>query len=334
MMALDNRTSYAVAANWIRDKQGVHHWLVAVRATFDIDRAGSLKLADEQPPPILAPEHRGEPAATSLRVDSDLLALKPTTDVLLDASAHAPKAKATATVPVTLRIGPLEKTLLVHGTRVYYRGIVGLTTSAPRPFTTRPLHYELAYGGTDTSHADPRKHRIDARNPVGKGFSVDAARLEGQEAHAIEYPSGDPAKLGPAGFGPIDRSWAPRRELAGTYDASWEQKKRPLLPDDYDERFALGAPGDQRLPGYLRGGEQLDLVNMTPDGALRFRLPKLALQFATFFGHRREDHGGNLATVLVEPDKMRIALTWQTALLVRARQTEKLDKTTITEPAA
>ena len=81
MWALDNRTAYAAERNWIRDKNGVHHWLVAVKATFDVALDGRLKLADEQPPPLLEPEYRGEPGSSSLRLDSDLLAVKPGTTV-------------------------------------------------------------------------------------------------------------------------------------------------------------------------------------------------------------------------------------------------------------
>jgi hypothetical protein len=221
---------------------------VAVKATFVIAPTGKLTLADEQRPPLLAPEYRGEPATSSLRFDSDLLARKPTTDVVLDACAHAPQGRAEPTVPVRLRIGVIEKTLLVHGTRVYYKGAFGLTTSKPRPFLSRPICYEHAFGGVDTSHPDPRKHRLDMRNPVGKGFTLNPSRLEEQEAHAIEYPNAKPEKAGPTGFGPIASFWSPRLERGGTYDAAWEKRKKPLLPDDYDDRYALCSPDDQRPP--------------------------------------------------------------------------------------
>jgi hypothetical protein len=331
MWALDNDTPYAAERNWTRDKQGVHRWLVAVRATYDIGPTGQLSLVDPQPPPQLEPEYRGEPGKSSLRVDSDLLAEKPGTDVILDACAHAPRGRAATTVPVSLRVGPLEKTLVVHGPRLYYRGALALTTTAPKAFTTQPIHYEWAYGGFDTSAADPRKHRLDARNPVGRGFAVETDRLVHQPAHTVEYPSGNAAKAGPAGFGPIDRSWSPRLERAGTYDERWVKAKKPLLPDDYDDRYALCAPADQSFPKPLRGGEEVTLVNLTPEGALRFELPKLFFAFSSRFGTRREEHGAHLVTVFIESEKRRVSLTWQTALPVPARQVEQLDKTNITE---
>ena len=331
MWALVNRTPYGAERNWIRDLKGTHHWLVAVKATFGIAPDGRLKLADEQPPPLLAPRYRGEPGKSSLLLDSDLLEAKPGTDVLVEANAHAPKGKAVTTLQVGLKVAALEKTLLVHGVRVYYRGALGLTTSAPRPFTTRPIQYEWAFGGADTSHADSDRHRIDARNPVGKGFAVSPKSLDNQNAHAIEYANRDAAKAGPAGFGPIDRSWSPRRELAGTYGERWERTKKPLLPDDYDDRFALGAPADQRPPNPLRGGETVVLFNMTPEGTLAFDLPKVLLTFSTRFGRRSEEHRGRLAAVHVFAEEKRMSVLWQATLPVRPADVEYLDNTTIAE---
>ncbi len=334
MWALDNRTAYAAERNWTRDKRGVHHWLVAVRATFDIAPDGRLKLADEQPPPLLEPEYRGEPGLSSLRLDSDLLAAKPGTDVVVDAHAHAPGARPAGTVPVRLRIGDaVDKKLLVHGTRVYYRGLTGVTTSAPRPFTKAPIHYEWAFGGTDTSHPDPQRHRIDMRNPIGKGFAVDTDQLVDQLAHSVEYVDGNPARKGPAGFGPIASFWSPRLELAGTYDERWENTKKPLLPDDYDDRFAMCSPADQRPGKPLRGGEWVELVNMTPRGVLRFELPKIYLTFSTRFGSRREEHRATLVSVIVLAEEPKLALVWQSTLKVPAHEAEYLDQTTIGEKA-
>ena len=333
MWALTNRTPYAAERSWTRDKQGAHTWLAAVKATFDIGTNGKLTLSDEQPPPLLEPEYRGDPATTSLRLDSDLLAPKPATDVLVDAYAHAPRGKAEPTVPVTLRIGALEKTLLVHGTRVYYSGAVGLAASKPRPFVSRPIHYEWAFGGADTSHPDPQKHRMDARNPVGRGFAMDTRRWEGQEAHAVEYPHGSPGKVGPAGFGPIASFWSPRLARAGTYDAAWEKSKKPLLPDDYDDRYALSSPDDQRLSQPLRGGETVGIVNMTPRGFLAFELPQIVPTFRTRFGRRSENHRATLVTLAIGVEEMKLSLVWQTSLRVRNGDADYLDETVIGETA-
>jgi len=329
--ALRNQTGYAAERNWTRDREGVHWWVVAVRATYDVGASGRLALAGEQPPPVLVPVYFGEPGGSSLRYDSDLLAVKPGTDVLVQATAHAPAGRAAASVPVALRVGALEKRLIVHGDRVYYRGTSGLTITAARPFTERPIRYELAYGGRDLADPDPRHHRIDDRNPLGRGFAVRAERLINQPAHSIEYPAGDPAQRGPAGFGPVDAAWIPRRALAGTYDQRWEQSKKPLLPDDYDPRFAMSAPADQQLATPLVGGERVSLTNLTREGTLAFELPRVALGFSSRFGRRREEHSPRLATLLIEPEELRVSLVWQSALRVTAEQADYLDETEIVE---
>jgi hypothetical protein len=332
MWMLQNRTPYAAERNWTRDKHGVHLWIVAVKATFDIGGDGRLTLADEQMPPVLAPEYHGEPGMSSLRYDSDLLRMKPCTDVVADACAHAPRGRKARRVHASLRVGPVHKELVVTGERVYRRRMLGgLTTSRPHPFDRRPIRYEWAYGGMDTMHPDTRKQRMDARNPVGRGIFTRRRHLAGKPAHAIEYASGIVAKRGPAGFGPIDAAWTPRRELAGTYDPAWERSKKPLLADDYDDLYGSCAPADQRVPTYLRGGERVELENLTPDGVLRFELPRIYLTFRTAFGRERQEHRSKLTAVILEPERMAVSMVWQTALPVAARRTEYLDRTVIGE---
>lgn len=331
MWAITNKTSYTAERTWSRDKNGAHQWIVVVTATFDIGQNGAMRLADAQVPPLLMPEHYGEPASSSLRYEADLVSEKPTTDVLVNAHAYAPGGKPTGTVPVALRVGTMTKELRVHGSRVFYRGVLNTAISDPAHFVDRPIRYEWAYGGTDTHDPNPLHHGMDPRNPVGMGFSVRERHRIEQPAWSIEYPQGEPAKMGPAGFGPIASHWSPRLELAGTYDREWEQKRKPLLPLDYDERFVLCAPVDQRPPRYLRGGEPVALVNLTPQGVLRFTLPKVFLTFTTRIGRRVEEHQGNLATVLIEPCQMRVILSWQSSLSVRPTDVDYLDETLIRE---
>ncbi len=331
MWLIRNRTSYLAERNWTRDERGVHWYVIAVRGTFTIGPRGRPVLADEQLPPILAPEYIGAPGESSLRYDSDLLERKPGTDVLVLGSAYAPRGRPAPTVPVVLRVGALEKQLVVHGTRAYYPGVVGLATTSPQPFTKQPIQYELAFGGGDTSDPDPRRHQIDERNPIGRGFPQSAARWKDELAHSIEYPDGAAASRGPAGFGPIDRAWLPRRTLAGTFDAKWVESKKPLLPDDYDPRFGMCAPADQQLSRPLAGGEQVGVLNMTPDGTLAFELPRVALRFSTTIRSKRHEHRAQISTVVVEPDERRFFVTWQSSLRVGAPDVDFVSTTDITE---
>lgn len=329
MWAVRNATPYAADRSWGRDRDGVHEWLVAVRATYDIRPDGQTVLADEQPPPLLAPEYAGEPGWSSLRYEADLVAAKPATDVVLNATAYAPHGRPSTDFLVGFRLGPLSKGLRVRGERTWVDGPLGGSPSEPRPVTHLPIVYERAYGGYDDFDPDPRHHRLDTRNPVGSGIG---SRI-GDPAPSFEYPGGGLEAAGPAGFGAIDASWSPRRELQGTYDAAWERDRRPLLPVDWDPASLQCAPADQR-PGLLHGGEPVELVNLTPDGLLRFVLPKVYLTFSTRFGtrtgRRTEEHRGRLSTVIIEPDHPRVILVWTTALPVRT-EVDYLDETVVRE---
>lgn len=329
MWAISNSTPYAAERIWTRDKEGVHHWVVVIKATFDVSESGKVSLSDDQQAPLLVPEYHGEPGQSSLRYEAELVSFKPTTDILFVGNAHAPKGKPVHQLGVSLRLGPVHKQLVVFGTRVYYKNLMGVALSDPAEFKVRPMTYEWAYGGIDLSDPDPKKHVMDTRNPVGRGVARSAQRLADQPAHSIEYPQGAPSKMGPAGLGPLPSHWSPRRELAGTYDEKWQKTRLPLLPLDYDERHVLCAPTDQQPPHHLVGGEPVELVNLCAWGSWRFLLPRLAVSFVTAFGRRKVEHEGKLSTVTLEPERMRLTMTWQTSLAVRGSDGDYLDVTTV-----
>jgi hypothetical protein len=332
MWEVSNRTPYAVEKSWVRDKHGMHVWLVAVKATFDIDPDGRLTLADEQALALLAPEFCGDPARSSLRYEADVVPVKPNTDVLLNGSAFAPNGRPCKQVSVTMRVADLQKTLLVHGPRTYYKTLAGgLDITSAEPFVNRTFSYEDAYGGADLSDPEPRKQRYDARNPVGKGVAADPDRLESTPAHSVEYPKGDPAQRGPAGFGPLASFWSPRRERGGTYDEAWATSQKPLLPTDYSDAHLLCAPDDQRPTQHLHGGEPVYLENLTARGSLTFTLPKLYFSFATHFGSNQQQHRGRIGAVIIEPDAMKLMVVWNSSLLVRGRDVDYLDYTLVEE---
>ncbi|HTR78858.1 MAG TPA: DUF2169 domain-containing protein, partial [Gemmatimonadaceae bacterium] len=96
MWLLKNETPFAAERGWTRGKGGEHLWIVSVKATYDVGPDGRIALAAEQLPPVHLPEYSGEPGASSLTYDSDLLLLKPATDILVNASAYAPGRRPAA----------------------------------------------------------------------------------------------------------------------------------------------------------------------------------------------------------------------------------------------
>jgi len=93
MWMLDNRTPYEAERTWIRDKEGIHHWIVVVKATYDVGWDGALRLAEKPVAPLFKPEYHGKFGESSLRYDADLVAMKPGTDVYLNGIAYTPNGK-------------------------------------------------------------------------------------------------------------------------------------------------------------------------------------------------------------------------------------------------
>jgi len=329
MWMLDNKTPYEAERSWVRDTEGVHHWIVVVKATYDITETGTLKQSAKPIVPLHAAEYYGDPGASSIRYEADLAAMKPGTDIYLNAIAYAPKGKPCKKVAVSFRIGQLYKELLVYGERVWRRTIFwGVKPSSSKPFETMPITYERAFGGFDHADPNPKKHRIDFRNPVGTGVAFKKSSLIGKPAPSVVDPNGKMGKGWPAGFGAVAGFWSPRKELTGTYDQKWMEKRQPLLPLDYNPKFLLCSPLDQQVGGYLQGGEQVELMNLTPSGRVRFTLPKESFSFETYFGAKRKEHLSELVSVIVESDRPRLIMVWQTSLRC-GNDADYLDKTVI-----
>jgi len=319
MWVLNNNTPFAAERTWVRDKRGAEVWLVAVKGTFFINPDGSIQLAEEQEEVNIAPKFRGDPESSSLLYDTDLPHFKKNTDILIEGHAYAPRGRPVRRVDVALRLGKIKKILRVTGDRVWKNSLIDVSLSRPEPFVKLPLIYERAFGGADRTSKNPKYHDWDLRNPVGCSFAKKARHLIGKPAPNIEDPT---SLIGnwkrnsrPAGFGPIAGHWSPRRELSGTYDEHWEKSRQPLLPEDFDERYYQCAPEDQQTQGHLKGGELLELYNMTPSGTLKFNLPRVTLGFTTYFDdNSTEEHRAVLHTIIVKPDFPVVIMVWHTSL--------------------
>src|SRR5262249_14883496 len=250
----------------------------------------------------------GEPGLSAPIYESDYCRLKPRCDVLLNGSAHAPRGQAAERVTVSLRIGSWRKSFEVVGRRVWRAGILGATAGAPERFTTQPISYGVALGGTDKTDADPARHRTYLLNHAGVGYHENsrAQAVVGQPmpnteetGRAITDPKGS---YKPMSFGVVGRAWQSRIKWAGTYDRHWPDHVCPLMPADFDDRYNQSAAEDQQI-GYLRGGEEVELVNLTPAGRTVFRVPDTEMPIVFLpKDWSRHDYAAPCDTILIEPD--------------------------------
>ncbi|CAM4542723.1 DUF2169 family type VI secretion system accessory protein [Myxococcus xanthus] len=313
MPALENFTPFAATDFLSLTKESEESLVLVVAGSFVLPPAGRatdapLQVCEEQPEPVTTDTYWGEPAKSSLRYESQSAYTRPGTDVLLHGQAWAPRGRKLMRTQVTVRVGTLEKRASVSGTRVWYRGLMGLSASDALPFESVPLRYEYAFGGTTASG-------YEARNPVGRGFYASAKEALEKPLPSIEAPEalvrGWTDRPKPCGFGPVARHWQPRLGWAGTYDAAWVEKRAPLWPRDFDERFFHAAPDGLRASTHLQGGEPVVLEGVSPDGPLAFPLPTYRLLARCTFSGRRETRRMALDTVLLEPEERRLVLAWR-----------------------
>ncbi len=316
-MDLVNETPFSAERMVLFDGDGLERLLVVVKATFSVVTGKPVE-AEEQIPVATADLHSGDPARSGLREASDLAPFKPATDVLVQGFAYSTPKERTE-VPVGLRFGALKKGFLVSGDRVW--GRLG-GASSPEPFSRMEISWERAFGGSDESLG---KLDLFEDNPAGTGFRAKGSRLPvaGTPLPNIEHPQNlirSPSDRPPAvGFGPIPPAWRPRACRGGTCDAAWRRDRFPLLPRDFDPAFHQAAPADQVHPGYVRGGEPMKVVGMTPEGELAFTVPGMRVEALARIGAVDERVAMACDTVLLDCERKLLALTWRGSTVVHGR---------------
>ena len=330
MLQLRNKTPYQVDRGILLDMHGAEHWVVVVKATFDIRNSAAI-LSEKQEPVCLADQYHGEPGASSMKYENELVLNKPGTDIVLNGHAYAPRGRPVERLDVSLRVARVLKNISVYGDRQWRRSApgLGLAASSPAPFLKMPLLYERAFGGSDVSSHSEKDHGVESRNPIGTGFGLSKEYPAGKPLPNLEDPSDQISswtdRPKPVAFGFVCKHWMPRQKYAGTCDQRWQEERLPLVPLDFDERFWFGAHPDLIAVPHLRGGESVELRNLTPEGFLAFRLPTVTLGFQTRLAGQRINHRANLGSVIIEPDVPRVMLVWQTAIPCHRKKFELQD---------
>ena len=331
MWQVDNRTPYAADGGWFRDGDGAEVWAVAIKATFEIRADGTLRLANEQPSISTGPVPH--PGLRSPRYETDLGPGKSATDVLLIGHGYAqvddegPEPRKPSPVPrlrAGFRLGPIVRTFALQGDR-HWASKDGTNIDGPSEFLRMPLVCERAFGGTAEDAVDDL-----VANPVGRGCSFDPEDDGGRialpniedEKHLVQRREDRPP---PMMLGVVAAHWLQRRQLAGTYDDVWVRQRRPLPPLDLDPRFFQLAVPEQQVPGHLKGGEKLTLLNLTPPGFVRRGrvdcvLPRKSFLITALFEDGRPQRMRPVIhTVLLEPDYPRLSIVYHATLNCHAR---------------
>jgi hypothetical protein len=314
MLQLKNTSPFAPAIAILPDGDGIDTLYIVVKATFTLQPR--LAVAAKTSPPALADEYWGDPATTSLKYASELHIGKPSTDVVLVGQAWAPRGRAVPEGVAMVDVAGRRKVIRVSGDRIWKSAS---SFTPPEPFLSMPLVYERAYGGVHRPSED-RPLLGEERNPVGVGFLGKRSRgdLVDTPLPNLEDPQKLIASAGdvsiPAGFGFVAPGWLPRRQFAGTYDESWQKKRAPYLPADFDSRFFNAATPDLTFGRFLSGGEPVELLGVSQGGPLRLAVPGCKPRAEVKIAGTQQRPPFNLETVLIEPDDNRLCITWRAAV--------------------
>lgn len=319
-MNFTNATPYA--AGWASgfQRDGRELLIAIAKATFALPMAGeAARPTAVQLPLTQADEFVGEPGLSAPLRETDYAHAKPFCDVLFVGHAHAPAGTMVKRLQAGLRVGAMTKQLQIVGDRQWQKGVFGLGSSEPIPFAVMTLGHERAFGGTDDTRLEETGlSETFPANPVGRGYWRHHERIDGQPlpnleeiGHPVQKPHGD---YRPMALSPIGRHWQPRQQWAGTYDEAWLQHRAPFWPDDFDARYFQAAPMDQWIP-YPQGGEEVVLLNLTPEGRRHFTLPHVRMP-VTFIPYSGRDvtQEAVLDTVVIEPGQGHFTLTWRTSI--------------------
>jgi len=319
-MDLLNSTGMIAGYTMGTNPDGRESLVVVVKGTFTIPKQGEpVTLAEQQSPLIEADTFTGAPGFSSPVYEVDYAPIKPNCDVLLNGSAYAPHGKPAQKILVLLKLGSISKTFFVTGDRYWDSGFFTSPSNATE-FTVMPISYDIAFGGSDNFDEDETKHCTYMKNPVGSGFHnrlssslVNKTPMPNTEEvnQAVEKPNGE---YQPMSFGPIGRGWESRLIHAGTYDQDWIDNTFPFLPADFNDAYFQSAPEDQQIP-YPKGGEEVLLVNLTPEGRTTFTLPSIEMP-VVFFRKKSENYEAQavIDTIVIEPDKGVFTMTWRASL--------------------
>ncbi len=294
------------------DHQDQHQLTLVAKGTWSISK-GRLRPVDERQriPLHPGPVHLGDPAASSLRWAGDAAPLGAGTDVVVLGEAVSPRP--TTQLLASITVEGIKRELLLHGPRRWDRGLFGWKITPAEPASRFPLSWEHAVGGTD------RKGRACPHNPLGRGWAAPevGAVLPGIDDPAAPYTAPND-RPDPVNTGYVAANWQPRLGFAGTYDASWQQDRAPLLPGDFNPRFHRAACGPLALTSFLKPKDTIQLSGFTAAEHEGFYLPSRAPRGLLRLRGRDVPAPMRLSELAILPAEGLVVLTWKATVAAEA----------------
>ncbi len=322
------------------------------QATFRLENNQSAQYDSEEQLPFSDSDTYwagGRPDLDPIKLESELVAWKTMTDVIVIGNAKTPRGKKAFYLDSSFQIGEFKKVVRVFGKRRVYITGSGLAFSQAEPFESMPLHYGLAYGGRDSISEEGVTY-LYPKNPVGKGFVVknNVKALQDLELPNLEDPKMllSPQNLildrfekwkdypTPASFGYLGRNFYPRisfaglspeqlpaqqlqqqqalenMESVGTHSDKGLSAETPVLHSAY---FSAASSG-MSLP-YLRGDESIAYAYLDAENP-RFvsQMPGLHPKAYLDIGEGAKQMDTVIQSLLIYPETRQMNIIWRAAV--------------------
>jgi hypothetical protein len=284
----------------------------------------------------------GNPLYSEVLAESDLVACKPLTDVVVLGKAHAPSGRTAYHLDCGVQVGALARTVRVYGARrIRERALGGLQFTDPEPFTEMELGYRFAFGGV--ARAKDGTLYPYPPNPIGCGMAIrgavddpssvrvptqedPGAPLDAESIFLRRYEQWSEAPR-PVSLGWTRRNFFPRYTYAGVlpeYLAA-ATANREALREQYpsligaaipkmDLRFYQGA-SEGLWGGPLAGDEPVGLSFLDPDHpTLEFALPGDRPIMVLDKGDDATGLKAVLQTVVIDAERKLVMMVWRGAV--------------------
>ncbi|GEM_PF-3059855 len=312
-MHIINKTPFKADAGMMFDHTGENIISFAVKASFVIpDNDKPAKAAQNQTEVFISDQPFDKTSNSNIRYPADTVLKKENTDIILNGTVYSPKP--VKRIPALVRVDNYYKIIEAVGNRIYKRRLstIGFKITEPEPFLEMPITCNRLYGGPGF-----------AENPHGTGFVKDKYQVNNMPLPNFENPkqkiTSYKKQYTPASFGCAGPAAEHRRKYAGTYDKNYKETQFPLFPEDLDARFFNTARPELITKGFLKGGEQVLLKNLSKKGEIGFQLPVYSFSIIFDLAGEKIIKKPDLCTVLIEPDHERFYMTWGCSLVLGNR---------------
>lgn len=269
----------------------------------------------------------------------------PRTDGVFEVSllgcAHAPGGRPAQHTRVSLSVGEVRRSIDVFGDRALVGEGASATATPAVPFTTMPLTWSRAFGGSADVEVDEGSPvRVQhAKNPYGKGLDVvaEAKKLDELLTCPAGFPRFErrralpnlerPDQLIRTAFDdPEPVAWCPPPIDSGVHNLRCfrviEEGGKPVRAEPTAGVTHRAAP-EWVLEAAPPAGTPIVLEGVTPEGRVELALPALEVGLDYQLGERADSRALALHALVLLPEERRFYLVYRLPFQIEAPSGEE-----------